>query len=442
VTYHEYLTELTYLLFLKLASELRIESRIKPEYRWDALVTHSPNDLLDHYRALLDGLGSSDDETVRAIFSQARTRLRTDAALRHLVTELERLSATANGLGHFGDVYEGLIQKSAQEARYGAGQYFTPRPLVEAIVTVLKPTFQDTVYDPAAGTGGFLLAAGQKAQGTGHQQPKLFGVELSVDVHRLGLANLLLHDLRATYIIGDALSNAFPPRKYTVCMTNPPFGAKGGVLREYEAALQFPTSNKQLAFLQHVYSRMDSVGRAAIIVPDNVLFEGGIARAIRTHLMANVNLHTVLRLPTGIFYATGVKTSVLFFARSSSTHVTKRVWFYDLRKNGNGSSGALTLATIQPFLTAYGPQPHGTSRRTESDNFWSLTRAQIQVHDDRLDMERVGGNEQAAVTLKPLNQLEVLERELEAANTAVSALRRLIGSSAQPEQSLQVSDDS
>lgn len=434
VTYHEYLTELTYVLFLKLASELGIEEAIPKKYRWESLLARRDSEPLAVYQELLHGLAASRDRHVRSIFSGSNTRIRSNDGFARLLTAIDDVEWSSMTRGEIGDVYEGLIEKSAQEARYGAGQYFTPRPLVEAITAAMKPDPADVVYDPAAGTAGFLIAAGLAARtSSAAAQPRLFGVELSHDVHRLGLANLYLHDLEATYLTGDALSGSHPPRACSLCMTNPPFGIKGTVPQVDAEALTFPTSNKQLAFLQHVYMRLDQEGRAAVIVPDNVLFERGTAALVRAHLMDAFDVHTVLRLPPGIFYATGVRTSVLFFAATSESHQgTRRVWFYDLRSRDRRPQ--LTRSDLNAFVRAYGKDPRGRSRRRQSDRFSAVAREELAQHDDRLDVSTVETSSASRTREEAtaIAQLEVLQQELTTAETALKALIELVHTTEEP----------
>jgi type I restriction enzyme M protein len=411
VTYHEYLTELTYVLFLKLADELGIEDQIPEASRWRAVMARVHADGLSAYQVILDELGRSPNPHLKDVFQDAKTRIRTDAGAQALLDGVDAIAWSQDGRVEIGEVYEGLIQKSAQEARYGAGQYFTPRRLVDTIVGVLKPDASDTVYDPAAGTGGFLVAAGSYVAGGTNVQPQLFGVEVSADVHRLGAANLLLHGLSATYVIGDALTDPGPIAQCSLCITNPPFGVKGSIAAGAARDLDFPTSNKQLAFLQHVYRSLGPKGRAGVIVPDNVLFEEGVARSVRAKLLDDFTLHTVLRLPAGIFYASGVKTAVLFFASRPDAlrALSDRVWFYDLR--ANGSRGEPSAEAFAAFRRAYGTSPYGASRRRRSGLFHWMTRAEIAEHGDRLDFAAESASENLT-DRSPAAQIDIMQREL------------------------------
>ncbi|MBG7700904.1 N-6 DNA methylase [Streptomyces sp. MC1] len=427
MTYHEYLNELTYLLFLKLAHELGMEGRIPSECRWAELSDSEPYGLLDRYNNILYRLGSAKDEIVRAIFADSKTGISSAESLRQLVQGIDDIDwyrARQNGLG---DVYEGLIQKNAQESRYGAGQYFTPRPVVEALVQVTAPSVGDVVYDPAAGTGGFLVAAGLGARAN-NAEPQLVGVELVRDVQRMALMNLMLHGLEGRIILGDALHQHVGEPKYSVCLTNPPFGSKGALTAEQNERLQFPTSNKQLAFLQHVYQNLARGGRAAVVVPDNVLFEGGTAATVRTHLLDQYRVHTILSLPTGIFYATGVKTSVLFFCADGATEET---WFYDLRSGQTnfGKRRQLLSSDLDQFVHAYGTDPLGRSRRSETERFKRLSRQDLSNHGDRLDLahvrpseKRVGSSSMADL----LDDTRRLREELDSAMSGISEIEKIL----------------
>jgi type I restriction enzyme M protein len=336
ITYHQYVTELTWLLFLKMEQETRDYAQRRhyalPEgYRWEDLVSKTGVEQQTFYREVLLHLGTKTDGIVQAIYADAATSIRKPATLSKLVTAIDGLDwydAKQEGLG---DLYEGLLEKNAGEKKSGAGQYFTPRPLIDCMVALVKPEPGEVIQDPAAGTGGFLIAADrymreQTDDYTHHsmtEQLQLFmereafyGVELVPEAHRLMLMNLMLHGIRGHFERGDSLSSlgASLP-KADIILTNPPFGTKKGGGGPTRDDFTFPTSNKQLAFLQHIYRGLKPGGRAAIVLPDNVLFEENTGTKIRRDLMDKCDLHTILRLPTGIFYAMGVKTNVLFFRR-------------------------------------------------------------------------------------------------------------------------------
>lgn len=383
VSYHQYVTELTYLLFLKMAEETGIESELPEGYRWANLQTKEGVEQLKFYKLMLIDLGDSKSKKVQAIFNNASTSITKPAVLAKLVAELHKLdwfSAREDGLG---DLYEGLLEKNATETKGGAGQYFTPRPLINTIVKLVKPQPGETVQDPAAGTGGFLIAADRYVKDHSDdlfdlpehlqifQRTRAFhGVELVPDTQRLALMNLMLHDIDADLILGDTLSTLGERiAKADVILTNPPFGTKSGGGASTRSDFTHKTSNKQLAFLQHIYRGLKPGGRAAVVLPDNVLFEDGVGRQIRQDLMDKCNLHTILRLPTGIFYAQGVKTNVLFFTRGKSEKDnTAAVWFYDLRTNVPtfGKRTPFTEEHMANFVDCYGAHADGLAERDES----------------------------------------------------------------------------
>ncbi|MFJ3620014.1 N-6 DNA methylase [Streptomyces iakyrus] len=425
VTYHEYLNELSYLLFLKLADELKIEQLIPRESRWQALRSAPPSEALPTYERTLVSLSAAKSGIVREIYADSSTQVRNSASLHKLISEIDAIDwyrAKQNGLG---DVYEGLIEKNAQESRYGAGQYFTPRPVVDALVKVLKPSGGEAVYDPATGTAGFLVAAGLFARSMNSADLRLVGNELVHDVQRMALMNLLLHELRAEIANVDTLSQ--PPMRpaVNVILTNPPFGLKGSLSAEQKKQLDFPTSNKQLAFIQHCYKSLAKNGRAAIVIPDNVLFESGVACSIRKVLLDNFRLHTVLSLPTGIFYATGIRTSVLFVSNDGKSDGT---WFYNLRNGGPtyGKRRQLTDRDLDDFITAYGDDPNGRSPRQPSERFHYLTRDEIAADGERLDKTERFTNEGLTQPGKLLDLTNLLSSELETAKSAVESLERIL----------------
>lgn len=402
ITYQQYVTELTYLLFLKMMQETGHENELPEGYRWGDLVKKGGTEQLDYYRTLLIYLGNHGSKRVQAIFAGANTSLRQPKNLAQLVAEIDQLdwfSAKEEGLGN---LYEGLLEKNAGELKSGAGQYFTPRPLIDSIVHLVKPRLGEVVQDPAAGTAGFLVAAWQYLSETtnGFSTVKIeefekqrtecyVGMELVPDTHRLALMNCMLHDVEADLRLGDTLSEAGKQLpKVDVVMTNPPFGTKKGGGGPTRDDFTFETSNKQLAFLQHIYRTLKPGGRAAVVLPDNVLFEDNVGAQIRTDLMQKCNLHTILRLPTGIFYAQGVKTNVLFFQAGKPT---ERVWVYDMRTNmpSFGKRMPPNRSHFEEFEVCYGTNPNGDSLRQdqgETGRFRSFTRDQITARGDNLDI--------------------------------------------------------
>jgi len=412
VTYHQYVTELTYLLFLKMAKETNTESRIPKDCRWDRLEAASPPDRLTLYRRVLLELGESRSLMVKQIFANTSSFIKKPTTLSILVNEIDRLewyNAREEGMGN---LYEGLLEKNANEKKSGAGQYFTPRPLIDSMVEMMQPTLDDIIQDPAAGTGGFLISANRfirknsnpdtwtEAQQRKYRRNTFYGMEFVQDTHRLALMNLLLHGLdyeegAAGIQYGDTLSDdgkKLP--KASLILTNPPFGTKKGGGQSDRDDFTFPASNKQFAFLQHIYRGLKAGGRAAVVLPDNVLFEANTGKQIRADLMDKCNLHTILRLPTGIFYAQGVKTNVLFFTRGESDKGnTKEVWVYDMRANmpNFGKRTEFTREYFRDFEKAYGDDPLGVKLKKRKDigeegRFRRFTRDWVAERGDNLDI--------------------------------------------------------
>ena len=407
ITYHQYVTELTYLLFLKMAKETERESVLPEGYRWDDLVSKDGLPQLEYYRGMLLHLGSeARSPRVQAIFAGANSALtepRTLAVLTRQIDALDWYSAKSEGLG---DLYEGLLEKNANEKKSGAGQYFTPRPLIDSMVDLIKPQAGELVQDPAAGTCGFLVAADRyvkrhtddhfelsEEQSQFQRQHAFYGMELVRDTYRLALMNLLLHDIEGGLQLGDTLAPAGTTlTRADVILTNPPFGSKKGSGGPTRDDFTHPTSNKQLAFLQHIYRSLKPGGRAAVVLPDNVLFESGVGAKIRADLMDKCNLHTILRLPTGIFYAQGVKTNVLFFTRGARDEGnTAEVWVYDMRTNmpNFGKRTPFTRDYFREFEACYGDDPRGSSPRVdqgEEGRFRCFDRASVAARGENLDI--------------------------------------------------------
>jgi type I restriction enzyme M protein len=454
ITYNEYVTELTFLLFLKMLQETGHNERIPNGYGWTSLATREGLEQLEYYRRLLLDLGDTKkttDQTVLAIFSDAQTKLRKPANLKALTSAIDKLdwySAREEGLGN---LYEGLLEKNAAEKKSGAGQYFTPRPLIDCMVALMKPQAGEVIEDPAAGTGGFLVAADRfiryatddffeltEAQSYFQRHQALNGLELVPDAHRLCLMNLMLHGIEGIVESGDTLSpdgESLP--KADLVLTNPPFGTKkgGGRPTRSDFSITAETSNKQLAFVEHVVRALKPGGRAAIVVPDNVLFEDNTGRRLRSWLMELCDLHTILRLPTGIFYAQGVKTNVLFFTRGKNDKAnTKAVWVYDLRANMPtfGKTTPLKREHFTEFEQAFGADPYGKAKRADQDEagrFRCFTRNHIKARNDNLDIawlrdeeadaeERLTEPEDIAAAIivhlrTALEEIEALSEELE-----------------------------
>jgi len=411
INYSDYVTELVLLLFLKMESEL-VENELPfshplPEDQcWDSIKDESGVPLLNAYRQLLLDLSKSEDVLIAAIYADAQTRLTEPRHLETLITHLDDIEWFDRQEDGLGDLYEGLLEKNASETKSGAGQYFTPRALIDAIVRCVKPQVGETVQDPAAGTAGFLIAADHyikqqtdelytlSAEEQVFQRQKAFvGVELVTNTRRLALMNCLLHDLegeeQGSVLLGNSLGQAGKQLpKVDLILTNPPFGTAKGGGGPTRDDFTYKTSNKQLAFLQHIYRGLKPGGRAAVVLPDNVLFEAGVGSEIRRDLMNKCNLHTLLRLPTGIFYAQGVKTNVLFFTKGTvkkpeqEENCTKKVWVYDLRSNmpSFGKRTPFGAAHLQPFEKCFGRKSDGSSKRTAGE--WSFVDEALEQNEE------------------------------------------------------------
>jgi type I restriction enzyme M protein len=431
-----------------MTAETGTESQLPAGYRWADVAGREGLDQLDFYRRLLVHLGSAGTARVQAIFLNASTVIKQPRNLATLVSAIDDLDWYSLEREQLGDLYEGLLEKNAAEKKSGAGQYFTPRPLIDAMVRVTKPAPGEIVQDPACGTGGFLIAADRyiKAHSGDHfdlpeqtvlfQRGKAFvGVELVQDAQRLALMNMMLHDIDSDVVLGDTLSpdgERLP--KANLVLTNPPFGTKKGGGTPTRTDFTVQTSNKQLAFLQHIYRALKPGGRAAVVLPDNVLFEENAGTEIRRDLMDKCDLHTILRLPTGIFYAQGVKTNVLFFTRGTTDKGnTKATWFYDLRTNmpSFGKRTPLTPAHFDGFVAAYGDKVDGRGKRVdegEAGRFRRFEREVIRGRGDNLDVswlrdenaDRVEDLAEPEVIADAiLEKLGVAMREIEALKAAL-----------------------
>lgn len=406
ISYGDYIEQITYLLFLKMDQErteyLAEESAIPPEWNWAALVKHDGEALERQYRRTLQALAKVDG-LIGTIFRKSQNKLSDPAKLKRVVSLIDSEGPWIGlDVDVKGEIYEGLLERNASEVRSGAGQYFTPRPVIDAIVKCVDPRIGETVCDPACGTGGFLLTAFEHMKGQSQDRDKLrklrhgalHGVDIVDEVVRLCAMNLYLHGVGngdSPVVQGDALA-ADPGERYKVVLTNPPFGKKssyqvvgedGSVSTERETYerddFKFTTSNKQLNFLQHIMTILDTHGRAGVVLPDNVLFEAGRAgEGIRKRLLEQFNFHTLLRLPTGIWYSPGVKANVLFFdKRPASRDVqTKELWVYDYRTNVHKTlkTKPLTHADLEDFVRCYG-------ERKETDRFRRFTYEELAKRD-------------------------------------------------------------
>jgi len=422
VTYHEYLNELTYILFLKLSEVKGFDDQIPLEFQWQYFVNeHDNNEAFARYRQFLATVSDkTKSNSIKEIYSNASTSLRKPVNFRSLITAIDKLDwYEEHDRDVMGDIYESLLEKNAGEKKSGAGQYFTPRPLINIMVDLMAPKLKERWTDPAAGTFGFMISADHylrsKYDNYYHlserdrefQTTEAFsGVELVPDAHRLALMNARLHGMESTIYLNDTLTEFGKSLKdFDGVLANPPFGTKQGGERPTRDDFTFPTSNKQLNFLQHIYRSLkkDGKARAAVVLPDNVLFEDGDGQKIRRDLMDKCNLHTILRLPTGIFYAAGVKTNVLFFTREKTeTNNTQKVWFYDMRTNAPnyGKRTPFTEKAFEDFVLAYtGGIPFDKveknydglvsdeKRKSIKDERWqSISRAEIEKKNYSLDL--------------------------------------------------------
>lgn len=449
VTYHQYLNELTYILFLKLSEVKGFSNEIPVQWRWKEFVNETDNSkAFAMYREFLSSVSNkTPSDTVKEIYRNASTSLRKPVNFKTIVLAIDKLDwYEESDRDMMGDIYESLLEKNATEKKSGAGQYFTPRPLINVMVKLSAPNLGERWNDPAAGTFGFMIAADHYLKEKTNpcawndrtrdfQKREAFsGVELVPDAHRLALMNARLHDMESNIILGDTLSDIGKGLSgFDGVLANPPFGTKKGGELPTRDDFSFKTSNKQLNFLQHIYHSLkkDGKARAAVILPDNVLFEDNDGQKIRHDLMDKCDLHTILRLPTGIFYSPGVKTNVLFFTRGKSdTSNTKRVWFYDMRTNAPsyGKRTPFTEDAFQKFIYAYtggisaydvvekynGSIDH-TKRSAIKDERWKcFSREEISVMGDTLDLGLIENNKlrDGDISVNPENVIHEAKEEV------------------------------
>ena len=427
MSYGDYVEQLTYLLFLKMADEraqppYNQASLIPGAYSWPSLLAKDGDDLFDHYRHTLEALGQHKG-TLGLIFGKAQNKFQDPVKLRRLVVDLidsENWSALSADVK--GDAYEGLLEKNAQDTKSGAGQYFTPRPLIAAMVDCIAPKPGDSVCDPACGTGGFLFTAHNyvvqhnpnltKDQKRGLKESAFVGWELVQATARVCAMNLMLHGIgsekNVPVRVADALA-ADPGDRFNIVLANPPFGKKSSTMfvaddgkttteKDIIERDDFwaTTSNKQLNFVQHIKTLLKVNGRAAVVLPDNVLFEGGAGETIRRKLLHECDLHTLLRLPTGLFYAQGVKANVLFFDKKPASEApwTKKLWIFDLRTNKHFTlkTSSMKREDLDEFVTLYNPanrherkatwsaeNPEGRWRVYEYDELMARDKASLDI---------------------------------------------------------------
>jgi type I restriction enzyme M protein len=458
VGYGDYLEQLTYLLFLKMAHEYaqtpyNRDTHIPKGYDWASLRVKTGEPLESHYLATLHKLGQ-EPGMLGAIFFKAQNKIQDPAKLSRLVQMIDAENWIGLDADTKGDLYEGLLQKNAEDTKSGAGQYFTPRAVIQAMMACINPQPLKTIADPACGTGGFFLIANEWLSGTGQwlkgnadwlnrdlprlnskqaqflREQTFHGNEIVPNTRRLCLMNLFLHNIgeldgEPTVARSDALITE-PKQTYDYVLANPPFGKKSSMTitneegEEDKDALTYErqdfwetTSNKQLNFLQHIVNLLKADGKAAVVLPDNVLFEGGTGEKIRRKLLETCDVHTILRLPTGIFYAQGVKANVLFFdakPKDGQTH-TKGVWFYDLRTNKHFTlkTRMLKLEDLRDFVTSYNSANRHERKETERFKYFSYDEL---IARDKASLDIFWLKDDSLDNLDDLPPPDVLQQEI------------------------------
>ena len=435
VAFTDYIVQLTYILFLKMDAEaeaLGIESKIPKDCRWANLVDKDGFDLLERYEKSLKKL-SEQPGLIGTIFSKAQNKISQPAHLAKVVAMVDAQDWLSLDIDTKGAIYEGILEKNGQDKKSGAGQYFTPRALIKAMVDVTNPKITETVCDPACGTGGFLLAAFDHMKRESQDRRKqmflkteaLTGFDITPLVVTLASMNLYLHGVgidSSPVKCEDSLEKE-PSCLYDVILANPPFGTRPAGLGEISSMRQdffAKTSNNQLNFLQHIMLLLKVGGRAAVVLPDNVLFEGGAGETVRKKLLADYDLHTILRLPTGIFYAQGVRANVLFFSRGGKTSET---WVYDYRTGVKHTlaNNKLERRHLDDFVACYTQK-----KRTETER-WHRFAVEELVKRDKTNLDlkwlKEQSDDDADVSLQEL--LADMEKYRDAINKAVTKLAAL-----------------
>jgi type I restriction enzyme M protein len=457
VSYKDYVTELTYLLFLKMLEETKKENIIPQGLRWKDLSKLEGEDQLLHYRRILLDLGNPKNKSIGSklvtdIYADSKTSLTKPIDLKNMTNALDQIdwfSAKEDGLGN---LYEGLLERTTSEKKSKAGQYFTPRPLINCMVDLIKPQAGEVVQDPAAGTGGFLVAADKyirdrtddlfklKPEQAHFQRHSAFqGAELVSDTYRLCLMNLLLHGIESPIECFNTLdSTGETLGKADVILTNPPFNKFPNRTTRSDFSVTAGSAQGPIPFLEHVIRALKPGGRAAVVLSDNVLFSDHVGQDVRRYLMDLCDLHTILRLPTGIFYAQGVKTNVLFFTRGKKDKDnTKAVWVYDMRANmpAFGKTRPLSIEDFADFFKKYGDDPNGKAKRKDEGaegRFRCFTKEQIAGRNDNLDISWLKDDSNAAEDelTEPEDIAAAIMGHLRAALTEIEAFTEELGSSA------------
>ena len=445
IGFTDYITQLTYLLFLKMDDEnVKIfaeDSAIPEGYRWDDLISLDGHDLIDQYEETLTVL-SGQDNLIGTIYTKAQNKIDKPVYLKKVITMINEHNWLSMDGDVKGAIYEKILEKNGQDKKSGAGQYFTPRALINAMVDVTMPQIGETVCDPACGTAGFLLAAYDYMKTQSNNEDKLrflrenaiFGTDNTALVVTLASMNLYLHGLgtnRSPIVCDDSLEKT-PSHMVDVILANPPFGTRpAGSVEINRPDFYVETKNNQLNFLQHIMVMLKANGRAAVVLPDNVLFEGNAGEVIRKKLLSDFNLHTILRLPTGIFYAQGVKANVLFFQKGLPT---KEIWFYDYRTGIKHTlaTNPLQRHHLDDFVKCYNAEnlagrvetfdaetnPNGRWRKFSIDEILKRDKTSLDITWIKLDSD----NED--LTLAQL--MDIIKTESDTISDAVSQLQALV----------------
>ena len=470
VGYGDYLTQLTYLIFLKMADEYskppyNRNVGIPEAFNWPSITEKTGAELEVHYVSLLRELGTKAG-ILGQIFTKAQNHIQDPAKLKRLVAMIDEVNWVIMGSDTKGSIYEGLLEKNAEDTKSGAGQYFTPRDLIKTMVLCMRPEPGKSIADPACGTGGFFLSAYDfitdsknykldKAQKAFLKNETFFGNEIVANTRRLCLMNMLLHNIGEidgkSMVSGDDALISLPDKSVDIVLANPPFGKKSSMTFTNDEGEQetddltynrqdfwATTSNKQVNFLQHIRSMLNTTGRAAVVVPDNVLFEGGAGEIVRKKLMESTELHTILRLPTGIFYANGVKANVLFFDNKPAQKeaCTKDIWFFDYRTNVHHTlkRKPMTLVDLQEFLDCY--KPENRQDRTETwheetnpDGRWRKYNHADVIKRDKTSLDIFWLKDKSLTDLENLPEPDDLAEEIiENMEAGLNSFRQVLSS--------------
>ncbi|MCK4395043.1 SAM-dependent DNA methyltransferase [candidate division WOR-3 bacterium] len=438
VSYGDYVEQLTYLLFLKMADEqtkppFKKPSSIPKNLDWQSLVEKDGDELEIQYRYILETLGKKKG-MLGIIFRKSQNRIQDPAKLKRLIMLINDETWVGLDIDVKGEIYEGLLQKNAEDIKSGAGQYFTPRPLIKAMVEVTRPEPGMTICDPACGTGGFILAVHDylskhfrldKEQKKSLKFKTFKGKDIVDNVVRLCVMNLYLHGIESLIETGDSLGSD-PGTRYNMVLTNPPFGKKSSITitnregksNKSSTSYERPdflatTSNKQLNFLQHCKTLLKINGKCAIVVPDNVLFEGGAGETVRRKLLQECDIHTLLRLPTGVFYAQGVKANVLFFDRKPASEKpwTEKLWIYDLRTNKHFTlkENPLRYEDLKNFTDCYNAE--NRHDRKETERFKSFTYDEF-IQRDKVSLDIFWLKDESLEDLENLPAPDIIAKEI------------------------------